>query len=294
MKVNKVEQWVIIILFAVISLLCLIPFVLLLMSSLTSEMEIVKNGYSFFPAAFSVESYKYLFKEPAMIVRAYGISVLVTVAGTLASLLIMTLLAYPLSRKDMPFRNAAAFFVFFTMLFNGGLVPTYLMYTNVFDLKNTLLAFLVPGLLVSAFYVILIRTFFSMNIPNEVIESAYMDGAGEFKIFARIVLPLSTPVLGAVGLFQLIHYWNDWFNGLIYITDDKLYSIQVLLNTILLNAQYLLNNVQFSDDFGQSDQIPGNGLKMAIAAIGVIPILITYPFFQKYFAKGLTVGAVKG
>ncbi|WP_028552167.1 carbohydrate ABC transporter permease [Paenibacillus sp. UNC451MF] len=294
MKSNPVEQWIINVIFIAVTLFCLIPFILLISSSITSETEIVKNGYSLIPAELSFESYMYLFKDPTVIVRAYGISILVTIVGTLSSLIIMTLLAYPLSRKEMPMRNFLAFFVFFTMLFNGGLVPTYLMYTNLFNMKNTIWALIVPGALVNAFFVILIRTFFSMNVPKEVIESAYMDGAGEFKIFTRIVIPLSTPVLGAVGLFQLIHYWNDWFNGLIYITDERLYSIQVLLNTILLNAQYLLNNVQFSDDLGQTGQIPGNGLKMAIAAIGVIPILITYPFFQKYFAKGLTVGAVKG
>jgi len=294
MVTNKVEQGVIHGVFILISLLCLIPFLLLVSSSMTSENAIILDGYTLWPAEFSFESYKYLFQDPEMIIRAYLISIVVTVTGTVASLVIMTLLAYPISRRDMPLRNAVAFFIFFTMLFHGGLVPTYLMYTNIFDIKNSLMAMLVPGLLVSAFFVILIRTFFTMNIPTEVIESAYMDGASEFKIFARIVIPLSTPVLGAVGLFQLINYWNDWFNGLIYITDSKLYSIQVLLNTILLNAQYLLSNIQFSDDFGQVDGIPNNGLKMAIAAVGVIPILITYPFFQKYFAKGLTVGAVKG
>ncbi|RXZ76583.1 carbohydrate ABC transporter permease [Paenibacillaceae bacterium] len=294
MKPSNTEQWVIHTVFIIVSCLCLIPFLLLVSASMSSEKSIIQYGYSLFPIEFSLESYKYLFREPAMLLNAYGVSILITVVGTLVSLVIMTLLAYPISRKEMPLRNLIAFFIFFTMLFNGGLVPTYLMYTNIFDIKNTLFALLIPGLLVSAFFVILIRTFFTMNIPNEVIESAYMDGAGEFKIFYRIVLPLSTPVLGAVGLFQLINYWNDWFNGLIYITDSKLYSIQVLLNTILLNAQYLVTNVHFADDMGQADDLPSNGLKMAIAAIGVIPILITYPFFQKYFAKGLTVGAVKG
>ncbi|WP_425270971.1 carbohydrate ABC transporter permease [Paenibacillus ferrarius] len=294
MMPRKTEQWVMHGIFIAISLLCLIPFILLVASSISSENSIIKNGYTLFPTEFSLESYKYLFKEPAMLIRAYGISIFVTVIGTVTSLIVMTLLAYPISRKDMPLRNAISFFIFFTMLFHGGLVPTYLMYSNVFQIKNTLFALLIPGLLVSAFFVILIRTFFTMNIPNEVIESAYMDGASEFTIFARIVLPLSTPVLGAVGLFQLINYWNDWFNGLIYITDSKLYSIQVLLNTILLNAQYLASNSHFVADMGTPDGIPNNGLKMAIAAIGVIPILVTYPFFQKYFAKGLTVGAVKG
>ncbi|OBZ17219.1 carbohydrate ABC transporter permease [Bacillus sp. FJAT-26390] len=291
---SKTEQWMINSVFIVISSLCLIPFILLVASSMSSENSIIQNGYSLFPSEFSLESYKYLFKEPTMLIRAYGISIVVTVIGTVVSLIIMTLLAYPISRRDMPLRNTISFFIFFTMLFNGGLVPTYLMYTNIFQIKNSLFALLIPGLLVSAFFVILIRTFFTMNIPSEVIESAYMDGASEMKIFARIVLPLSTPVLGAVSLFQLIHYWNDWFNGLIYITDSKLYSIQVLLNTILLNAQYLASNIHFVDDLGPAEGIPNNGLNMAIAAIGVIPILVTYPFFQKYFAKGLTVGAVKG
>ncbi|GIP30267.1 ABC transporter permease [Paenibacillus sp. J23TS9] len=294
MLARKTEQWIINIVFIAISFLCLIPFILLVASSVSSEDSIIQNGYTLFPTEFSLESYSYLFKEPAMLIRAYGISIFITVIGTVTSLIVMTLLAYPISRRDMPLRNAISFFIFFTMLFNGGLVPTYLMYTNVFQIKNTLFALLIPGLLVSAFFVILIRTFFTMNIPNEVIESAYMDGASEFKIFARIVLPLSTPVLGAVGLFQLINYWNDWFNGLIYITDSKLYSIQVLLNTILLNAQYLASNTHFVEDMTSADDIPNHGLKMAIAAIGVIPILVTYPFFQKYFAKGLTVGAVKG
>lgn len=294
MMPRKTEQWVINIVFIAISSLCLIPFILLVASSVSSEASIIRNGYTLFPTEFSLESYRYLLKEPAMLIRAYGISIFITVIGTVTSLIVMTLLAYPISRRDMPLRNAVSFFIFFTMLFNGGLVPTYLMYTNVFHIKNTLFALLIPGLLVSAFFVILIRTFFTMNIPNEVIESAYMDGASEFKIFARIVLPLSTPVLGAVGLFQLINYWNDWFNGLIYITDSKLYSIQVLLNTILLNAQYLASNTNFVEDMVAADDIPNHGLKMAIAAIGVIPILVTYPFFQKYFAKGLTVGAVKG
>lgn len=294
MRVNRLEQTIIHIIFFLFAAACLIPFIVLISASLTSESAIIQKGYSIWPSVFSVESYRYLLKEPMMILNAYGISIFVTVIGTAVSLTIMTLLAYPISRKDLPFRNVIAFIIFFTMLFNGGLVPTYLMYTNIFEIKNTLMAYLVPGLLVSAFFVILIRTFFTMNIPTEVLESAKIDGAGEFRIFYGIVLPLSKPVLGAVGIFQIINYWNDWFNGLIYITDSKLHSIQVMLNTILLNSQYLMTNVQAADNMIEAGDIPSHGLKMAIAAIGVIPILITYPFFQKYFAKGLTVGAVKG
>ncbi|GAE07156.1 carbohydrate ABC transporter permease [Paenibacillus sp. JCM 10914] len=270
------------------------PFVLLISASLTDEMAIIQEGYAFIPKEFSLESYKFLFSDPLMIINAYSISIIVTLIGTFASLLIMALLAYPLSRKIMPMRNSLSFFIFFTMLFNGGLVPTYLLYTNFFDVKNSLLALIVPGLLVNAFYVILLRTFFHVSIPSAIIESAYIDGAGEFRIFCQMVLPLSMPVLATVGLFQIINYWNDWFNGLIYITDSSYYSIQILLNTILLNAQYLIDNVQYSTEMENAGTIPTQGVRLAIAVIGVFPILAAYPFFQKYFVKGLTIGAVKG
>ncbi|GAA3404828.1 carbohydrate ABC transporter permease [Paenibacillus hodogayensis] len=294
MKHSRIEQVVIQILFALIGVFCLIPFLLLISASLTDENAIIKNGYSFYPSKFSLESYRFLFQDSSVIFNAYGVSILVTAIGTLASLAIMTLLAYPLSKRDMPMRNAMSFFIFFTMLFNGGLVSTYLMYTNLFDIKNTLFALIVPGLLVNAFYVILLRTFFSVSIPGPVLESAHIDGAGEFRIFFQMVLPLSLPVLATVGLFQVIHYWNDWFNGLIYITDNRYYSIQVLLNTILLNVQYLLENADYSSRVEESSVIPTQGVRLAIAVIGVLPILIAYPFFQKYFVKGLTVGAIKG
>ncbi|MBP1995358.1 carbohydrate ABC transporter permease [Paenibacillus eucommiae] len=294
MNKNKLEQGLIQVIFAVIAVCCLIPFWLLISASLTDENAIIQNGYSFFPGKFSLESYRFLFQDSSVIFNAYGVSIFVTVIGTFASLAIMTLLAYPLSKKDMPLRNFFSFFIFFTMLFNGGLVSTYLMYTNLFDIKNTLLALIIPGLLVNAFYVILLRTFFSVSIPGAVLESAHIDGAGEFKIFLQMVLPLSLPVLATVGLFQVINYWNDWFNGLIYITDNRYYSIQVLLNTILLNVQYLLDNAEYSSRVDEAGTIPTQGVRIAIAVIGVLPILVAYPFFQKYFVKGLTVGAIKG
>ncbi|RXZ83652.1 carbohydrate ABC transporter permease [Paenibacillaceae bacterium] len=294
MKPNKLEQGIIHFIFVVVCSLCLIPFVLLISASLTDEMAIIQEGYAFIPKVFSLESYKFLFSDPLMIINAYSISIIVTLIGTFASLLIMALLAYPLSRKIMPMRNSLSFFIFFTMLFNGGLVPTYLLYTNFFDVKNSLLALIVPGLLVNAFYVILLRTFFHVSIPSAIIESAYIDGAGEFRIFCQVVLPLSLPVLATVGLFQIINYWNDWFNGLIYITDSSYYSIQILLNTILLNAQYLIDNVQYSTEMENAGTVPTQGVRLAIAVIGVFPILAAYPFFQKYFVKGLTIGAVKG
>ncbi|BBI36590.1 carbohydrate ABC transporter permease [Cohnella abietis] len=293
MRRNTLEQSVIHVIFVLIAAFCLIPFLLLVSASFTDENTIIREGYTFFPSEFSLESYRFIFEKSTDIFNAYGISVFITVVGTVVSLILMTLLAYPLSKKELPARRFFSFFVFFTMLFNGGLVPTYLIYANVFNIDNTLLALIVPGLLVSAFYVILLRTFFSVSVPGAILESAHIDGAGEFRIFMQMVLPLSLPVLATVGLFQVINYWNDWFNGLIYISDNRLYSIQVLLNTILLNVQYLLDNVDYSTRV-DGDVIPTQGVRVAIAVIGSLPILIAYPFFQRFFVKGLTVGAIKG
>nr|WP_261306583.1 carbohydrate ABC transporter permease [Paenibacillus andongensis] len=275
--------------------LCLLPFFLLLITSFTDEMTIVSEGYSFFPSKLSLAAYEFLWNDSANIFRAYGITILVTVVGTFVGLSITALCAYPLSRKDMLIRKPLAFFVFFTLLFNGGLVPTYLVYTQVFDMKNTLLALIIPGLLSNGFYVLIMRTFFMTSIPTPVIESASIDGAGEFKIFFRIVLPLSLPILATVGLMQTIGYWNDWFNGLVYVTDSKLFSLQNLLNRILLNAQFLSSNASSSTtELAASSNIPMESVRMAMAVIGTIPLLCAYPFFQKYFVKGLVIGAVKG
>jgi putative aldouronate transport system permease protein len=286
MKASKLGQAALHLVFAIFSAFCLVPFLLIVSASFTDENAIIREGYKFIPSAFSLDSYRFLYVKSSDILNAYGISVFITAVGTIASLLLMTLLAYPLSKRDLPMRNFFSFFVFFTMLFSGGLVPTYLIYANVLDIDNTLL-------LLSAFYVILLRTFFTVSIPEEILESAHMDGAGELRIFAQMVLPLSLPVLATVGLFQVINYWNDWYNGLIYISDTKLYSVQVMLNTILLNIQYLLANADFAGRL-EDDIIPAQGVRLAIAVIGVLPILIAYPFFQKFFVKGLTVGAIKG
>uniref|UniRef100_UPI00406BEB35 carbohydrate ABC transporter permease n=1 Tax=Paenibacillus sp. FSL R10-2782 TaxID=2954661 RepID=UPI00406BEB35 len=276
-----------------ISAMCILPFILLVISSVTDERTIYLNGYSFIPEKFSFDAYQYIWQDADRIFHAYGITIMVTLIGTVCGLIITASLAYPLSRKDMPLNKFLSLFVFFTMLFNGGLVPTYLVYTQLFDLKNTMLALILPSLLTNAFYIMLMRTFFMTSIPSALIESAKIDGAGEFFTFLRIVLPLSLPILATVGLFLTIQYWNDWFNGMVYITDSKLYSLQNLLNRILLDIQYLS-----SSDFGTQTElaadIPQESTRMALAVIGVLPILIVYPFFQRYFVKGLTVGAVKG
>ncbi|MEC0092411.1 carbohydrate ABC transporter permease [Paenibacillus macquariensis] len=295
MQSGKLYQWIINIIMLLFTLFCVMPFWLLFSASLTDDMEIVRSGYAFFPEKISFTAYSYLWNSSTEIFRAYSITIITTVVGTVLGLTLTAMLAYPLSRIEMPFRNTLAFYVFFTMLFNGGLVPTYLMYTNYFDLKNTMLALIIPGLLMNGFFIILMRTFFATSIPKAIIESAYIDGAKEGVIFYRIVLPLSTPVLATVGLFYTIQYWNDWFNGLIYLTDSKYYSLQNLLNRILLDVQFLQTSTQLgSQSAGIAANIPLASMRMAMAAIGVIPLLIAYPFFQKYFVKGLTIGAVKG
>ncbi|MET3545607.1 putative aldouronate transport system permease protein [Paenibacillus favisporus] len=286
-------QWAGHILLILFSLACILPFILLFISSITDDHTIAVEGYSFFPSKFSLSAYEYLWRESGQIFHAYGITVLVTLIGTTASLLMTSLLAYPLSRKDLPGGTAIAFIVFFTLLFNGGLVPTYLVYTQLFDIKNTLFALLIPWLLMNGFNVMLMRTFFVTTIPAAIIESASMDGAGEFKMYCRIILPLSLPILATVGMFQGLAYWNDWNNGLIFVTDPKLFSLQNLLNRIMNDIQYLTRNSQLNTG-AALDQLPSETFRMAVAVIGVIPILIAYPFFQKYFVKGMTIGAVKG
>lgn len=286
-------QWAAHIILIVISLACILPFVLLFISSITDDHTIAVEGYSFFPSKLSLGAYEYLWRESAQILHAYGITILITVIGTSASLVMTSLLAYPLSRKDLPGGVVLSFIVFFTLLFNGGLVPTYLVYTQLFDLKNTLLALLIPWLLMNGFNVLLMRTFFATTIPSAVLESASMDGAGEFRMYYKIILPLSLPIMATVGMFQGLAYWNDWNNGLVFVTDSELFSLQNLLNRIMSDIQYLTRNSSMNSG-NALEQLPSETFRMAVAVIGVLPILVAYPFFQKYFVKGMTIGAVKG
>ena len=279
----------------ILSLCCIFPFVLLIISSLTDETELIRNGYSLFPSKFSLDSYLYMFKSSNKIISAYGITILSTVVGTGCGLTMTILMAYPLSRRDLPGRNAMAFYVFFTMLFSGGLVPTYIMYTRYIKVSNTIWALIIPALMVNAFYVIMMRTYFTTNIPEAVIEAAHIDGAGEFRILGTIVLPMSVPMIATMTLLIGLSYWNDWKNGLYYLQQNKsLYSIQVLLNDMLRDVQALKSGMDAAAAAEIAATMPSTGIKMAIAVVGVLPVLIVYPFFQKYFVKGITIGAVKG
>lgn len=290
---NK-THWLLHLIFIGIACSTLLPIILVFMVSITDETTITRNGYSFFPQEISFEAYKYLFLDSMTIIRAYGVTILITVVGTIVGLMLTALLAYPISRRDFPYRNMLTFFVFFTMLFNGGLVPWYLVFTKLIPLKDTVWSLIIPGLLLNGFFILIMRTFFASSIPMAIIESAYMDGATEFRIFFRIVLPLSTPVLATIGLFSTLNYWNDWFNSLVFLTDSKFYSLQYLLNKILLNIQFLSQNSRNNNASQIMAALPTETVRMAMAIIGVGPIVLAYPFFQKYFVKGLTVGAVKG
>lgn len=276
------------------ALASLFPFLLLFMSSISSENSLIRDGYSLWPAEFGIDSYAYISRNLSQIGRAYAITIFVTAVGTVASMLMTIFMAYPLSRKEFIGRKPLSFFVFFTMLFNGGLVPTYIMYTRYFDIKNTIWALIVPALLVNAFYVIIMRTYFSTNVPEAVVEAARIDGANEFRILFTVVLPISLPMIATLGLLIGLGYWNDWRNGLYYLTDSRLYSMQNMLNQMLRDVQFLRSGADASAAADLMRDLPSVGIRMAIAVVGAVPVLVVYPFFQKYFVKGITIGAVKG
>ncbi len=272
---------------------CLVPFLILFSSSITSEMTLVREGYSIIPKDIDWAAYRYLLTGTDDIIRGYIITIGVTIVGTLANLTLTILFAYPLSRRDLPHRNVFAFILFFTMLFHGGIVPSYIMWSRYFHISNTYLALIVPNLMMSAFYVIMVRTYFQSNIPEAVLEAARIDGAGEFTILKTVVLPMSKPIIATILLLVGLQYWNDWTNGLYYINKDKYYSIQVLLNRMLQDVQFLMSSAA-SGNSDLATDIPSVALKMAVAVVGVLPVLCIYPFLQRYFVQGITIGAVKG
>jgi len=296
MKDEKKFQLFAHIVLVLLSVLAILPLVLMFTSSLTDNDLLISEGYKFIPSKWSVYAYEYIFNTGNSVIRAYGVSIVLTIVGTALSLSITTMLAYAISKKDLPGRGLITFLIVFSMLFNGGLVPTYMVYTNIFNIKNTFFALLFPGLLMNAFNVLLMKSYFVSSIPGEILDAAYIDGAGEVKTFLSIVIPLSKPILATIGLFAGIAYWNDWMNGYIYITKrTELYSVQNLLNRMMQNIQFLSqssSNIQNAN--AGLAAIPLASVRMAMAAVGILPILIMYPFVQKYFVKGITLGGVKG
>jgi putative aldouronate transport system permease protein len=279
------------------ALLALAPFILLAIASFTDNLWATSNGYSFFPRKWSLEAYRYIGFRWEQLGRAYMMTIIVTAIGTTASVFITTPFAYAISEPGIPGMKGVSFLLIFTMLFNGGIVATYYSYVRIFHIRNTIWALLVPNLLMNAFNVILVRNYFQSSIPPSLKEAARIDGASEFRIFAQIMMPLSLPIVATIGLMTAIHYWNDWINGMYYLTErggSQYYTIQIILNNINENIQILLQNASAAASMGINlAQMPSTTIRMAIATMGIIPILVMYPFFQRYFVKGITLGGVK-
>ena len=277
-----------------LAIYCVIPFLLMLSVSFSSEAAL-SHGYRFWPQEFSLSAYQFLWVKRATIFRAYALTILVTVVGTVANLILTSLFAYPLSRKDFKLRNVFAFILFFTMLFNGGMTASYMIWTQVLHIKDTVWAYILPGSLMGAMNVLMVRNYYNANIPYPIIESARLDGANDLKIYTRIMVPLSKPVMTTVGLFAALSYWNNWTSGLYYITNPKLYTIQVYLKKLMDSIQFLK-----SSDLGSEAtmlaamSLPTESARMAIAIIAILPILCVYPFIQGELIKGMVVGGVKG
>jgi putative aldouronate transport system permease protein len=293
MKGSSSIQWgqaAIYVFVAIFSLFCIIPFIIILSSSMTSEIDILTSGYSLIPKSIDFSAYKYLFQRIDIILNGYKITSIVTVVGTLGSLCITALIAYPISLRRLKYRRFISGYVLFTMLFSGGMVPWYIVCVKYLNLHNNIAALILPAM-VSGFNVFLMRNFFS-SIPEEMHESAKIDGAGEVRTLWSIILPLSAPVFASVGLFVALSYWNDWWHGLMLIDKAQLQPLQLLLRTIVSNVDYLANSSVLST--GMDQMMPREGIKMAATIVTIGPIIFLYPFLQKYFVKGLMMGAIKG
>lgn len=291
---DKRYQIIVVAILLILTVCAILPFWLLISSSITADSTLMSKGYSFVPRDITLYAYEYLFKSNgAKVFRSYGITFFITIVGTAISLLIGPMLAWPLARKDYKRAKILTFVVFFTMLFNGGIVPSYIMWTQAFHIKNTIWALIFPTLVMNGFFIILYKNNFASNIHPALIEAAKIDGAGEWYIYFKIVLPLSLPILATVGLMVGLGYWNDWTNGLYYVSQNSLYSLQQFLKSIIDNISNLSSMANNADIAAQAAKMPGISIRMAIAVIGVIPVMILYPFFQKAFVAGIALGGVK-
>ena len=276
------------ILLTITSLLCVLPFVLIVSGSITSNETILREGYSILPRDISFDAYSMIFKAPKDILQAYKITIYYTAVGTLTGLAVIVLTAYVISRKEFKYRNVVSFLIYFTSIFGGGLVAWYLMYTNILGLKGTTFAIWFPAIM-SPFLVILMRTFITGSVPDAIVESAKIDGAGHGTVLTRIVLPVLGPGLATVGLFLALGYWNDWYRS---STDSSTWELQFYLYNMLNASQALKAMSQASSV--PMDSMPGQTMKLAMAVVATGPVLIFYPFVQRYFVTGITIGAVKG
>lgn len=276
----------------IICLICVIPIITVVSISFSSDLAIAKEGYGILPKDFTLDAYKYVFKDAAAIFRSYGVTIVVTVMELVLGLLFNSMIAYVLSRRDYAYRKQLTVFLIIPMVLNGGLVPTYIWLTKYLHLKNTIWAMLLP-LLIVPWFIILLRTFFA-EIPSSLVEAATVDGAGEMTIFFKVVLPLAKPALATVGMFITLNYWNDWFQPLMYIDERELYNLQYRLYILMRDVQEMLKNAAISGMGMSIADMPTESMRMAMCVIAAGPMLVVFPFFQKYFVKGLTVGGVKG
>ena len=274
---------------ALFCIYCLFPFAIILGSSFETESNFATYGFPIIPKDFTLQAYKMVLGD-SQIFKAYGVTIFTTAAGTLFSMLLTITMAYPLSLKKIKFRNAITFFVYFTMLFGGGLVPTYLLISKTLDMKNNIFVLILP-VAFSAWNMFLMRNFFA-GIPHELSESAYVDGANDIQILRKIILPVSVPGIATLSLFYALGYWNQWFNAMLYIEDANLFPLQYLLMRMLRNADAMREMARTT---GMSvGDLPTNSLRMATTVVAIGPIVLLYPYVQKYFTSGLTVGAIKG
>ena len=285
-------QLILNIFFVILSLTYIIPFLLLISISLSSDQSIREFGYTVFPKAITFDAYKMIFKSPETIVNAYEVTIIFSLITMVLSVMVMTMVAYPLSRKNCVFRKPLSYFIFFTMIFSGGMIPSYIINTKYLHLNDTMWIYILPAL-VNAWNIIVIRTFFQ-GLPEGLVEAAKIDGAGEAYTFVKIILPLSKPVIATMCFLTLLAKWNDWNTSLIYIRNERLYSLQYMLQRILREVEFVKNSVSRGDSLLDSSNLPTEGVRYAMALVAAVPMLIVFPFFQKYFAQGLTVGAIKG
>ena len=278
----------------IFSIAAILPFWILIASSFTSESSIAQNGYGFIPGEVSFEAYRYILNQWDKIGRAYLITILVTVCGTTLSLLVTSLFSYGVIQTKVRGTRVLFLLLIISMLFNGGTVANYYIWSRIFKVKDTIFALILPGYLMSAFNVILVSNYYRSSIPGELYEAAEIDGAAQMRIFARIVIPLSKPILATVGMLTAVCYWNDWTNGLYYIKEPALYSIQQYLNVVQNNLQFLMQNADKVGTAMSMADMPATSARMAIAVLAILPMLVVFPFLQKYFVKGITIGAVKG
>lgn len=292
MKISRKTNVVLNIIFILMCLAFLYPVLLTVVVSFTSEASLMQKGYSLFPQEWSLDGYKFAIASGS-ILNAYKVTIFVSIVGTLASVLVMQMYAYVISRKDFSHRMGFTFFAYFSSLFSGGIVPWYIVCTQYLHLNDKIWGLIVPSL-ANAFYIIILRTFISTNVPDEMLQAAKIDGAGEFKIFFKMIMPLSKPGLATVGLFQLLYFWNDYWLAMMLIKEKALYPLQYFLQVIFMNIQMLSSGQFGSQGMSALANMPRETTRMAMCVLTMGPILIAYPFFQKYFIQGMTIGSVKG